>query len=85
MSSNTRQLAVDGLSIEVEHAPSHRTVHGPRSPRIYVRVRSIDGESAPDNSSRICLTLTPATAEGFGLLLQQAALRAQLVRLGGAA
>lgn len=71
--SVTRKLAVDGLNIEVDHVGEHRTVHGSRSARVYVRIRPAGAEPGRDAGPRTSLSLSPLAAERLGLLLQHAA------------
>ena len=71
--TNTARIVASGLSIEVERVAQHHTVHGKRTPRVYVRLRPASSEPGRDNGPRTCLTLEPADAQAFGLLLQHSA------------
>jgi hypothetical protein len=69
---NTAKITTDGMAIEVERIADHSTVHGPRGPRVYVRIRPASAEPGRDAGPRTCLALSPQDAHAFGLLLQQA-------------
>lgn len=70
--STTAKITTDGMSIEVERVANHVTVHGPRGPRVYVRIRPASAEPGRDAGPRTCLTLAPQDAQAFGILLHQA-------------
>ncbi len=76
----------DNLSTVVNAAATDReiethTVHGPRGPRVHVRIRPVEAEPGRDAGPRTCLTVSLTRAERFGALLQDVA-RTGVVAVG---
>ena len=66
-------ITTDGVRVEVERVGSHSTVHGPRSARVYVRIRPVGSTPGLDAGPRTSLSFTLDGAYAFGALLQSAA------------